>query len=150
MVGDNMTELIKEDNRYGNNGHIGYDQNEVDRIRTLLLGHRIAKIADDHLQLDDGTVIKIVANSGCGGCPSGNYDLTELNGCDNVVTAVDFVEGVGGNTGDPWGNVSVYSVFVIAEDRRINLYTVEGDDGNGYYGTGYELLVRFPKGNDDA
>ena len=35
-----------------------------------------------------------------------------------------------------------YSIFVLAEDNRIKVLQVDGDDGNGYYGTGYRILVR--------
>lgn len=145
-----MSDIIAESDAYRNNGLVAFDQDEVDKIRTLLLGHRIAKIADDHLRLDDGTVIKVVPNDGGCACSAGDYWLRELNECDNVVTAVEFEEGtVQGETDSKWDTNSIYRVFVVAEDRRINLYAVEGDDGNGYYGTGYELLVRYPTLSDD-
>ena len=34
-----------------------------------------------------------------------------------------------------------YRIFVLAEDTRIKLLEVSGDDGNGYYGTGYWIEV---------
>ena len=60
------------------------------KIRDLLLGHRVEKIAYDHMRLDDGTLVLIDPNEGCGGCVSGGYELDDLNGCDNIITAVDF------------------------------------------------------------
>jgi hypothetical protein len=35
----------------------------------------------------------------------------------------------------------VYRLFVYAANDRINVLSVEGDDGNGYYGTGFTLTV---------
>lgn len=47
---------------------------------------------------------------------------------------------------DEWGyEQTVYKIFVIACEERINILSVAGDDGNGYYGTGYEIYVKFPQ-----
>ena len=35
-----------------------------------------------------------------------------------------------------------YKIFVYAEDKRIKILQVDGSDGNGYYGTGYSILVK--------
>lgn len=37
-----------------------------------------------------------------------------------------------------------YRIFVFTENQRINLMQFDGTDGNGYYGTGFWLLVRPP------
>ena len=108
-------------------------------IRALLLGRRVTKVSEDHIRLDDGALVRIYANRGCGGCPSGRYHLCDLNDVDNVITAVDFVQET---TENEWGvREKTYRVFVVAEDKRVNLFAVEGSDGSGYYGSGYELLV---------
>ena len=66
-----MTELIKDDWAYrGREDVVALDQDDEKEIKNLLLGHRVARIAVDHMELDDGTVIKIVLNQGCGGCTS--------------------------------------------------------------------------------
>ncbi len=152
---DYVAKKLISENYAGRDSDItGYSQGDHDEIRDLLLGHRVAKIADDHLELDDGTVVKVVPNDGECLCSAGDYDLTVLNECDNIITAVDFDytplpdDGYGGYEDE--GYERTYSVFVVAEDKRINLYAVEGSDGNGYYGTGYELLVRFPINDPDA
>ena len=141
-----MNELIAAHYSFQDDTITGYDANEHTKIRALLLGHRIEKITDDHLKLDDGTIVKIVANQGCGGCSSGWYELSNLNDCDNIITAVEFDIDEKSTGDSEWETETVYSVFVVAEDKRINLFAVSGDDGNGYYGTGYELLVRMPNG----
>lgn len=134
-----MSKLITDKWSYRDSSLTAFDQDDEAGIRDLLLGHSVAKIADDHMELDDGTVVKIVPNEGCGGCTAGWYELTDLNECDNVITRVEFVQD---GEGDGFDYETIYRVFVVAEDKRINLYAVTGDDGNGYYGTGYELLVR--------
>ncbi len=143
-----MTELITDNYpRFRDPTIAEYNQNDENKIRDLLLGHRVAMVDGRHLELDDGTVMKLVANEGCGGCNSGWYNLTALNGCDNVITAVEFDNETVAL--DEWGEgEQVYSVFVVAEDKRINLYAVSGDNGNGYYGTGYRMLVRFPEATE--
>ena len=35
------------------------DENDGDKIRDLLIGHKVAKVADDKLTLDDGTILTI-------------------------------------------------------------------------------------------
>lgn len=125
-------------------------------VRELLLGRRVVRAVtteagyDQHrvwrdatgvLKLDDGTTLTVYPNSGCGGCPAGNYALTHLAKVDNVITSVTFdaEESAKGGT--------TYRVFVYAGHETINaveLLKVEGDDGNGHYGTGYSLVVSAP------
>lgn len=119
-----------------------YTEENEKEIKELLLYRRIVKVENDTLYLDNGTELEIIPNVGCGGCESGNYEITELNECDNVITKVeldcDYTE-------DEWKDGASYKIFVYAEDKRIKILQVDGTDGNGYYGTGYEVLVRFPK-----
>ncbi|HWB38395.1 MAG TPA: hypothetical protein VHA75_20455 [Rugosimonospora sp.] len=129
-----------------------YDQDDHAELRALLLGRKVTKAASDHLLLDDGTVLKLFGNDGGCACSAGCYDLTELNGTDNVITSVEFEDNPGGDD-VPWsvresrGYDGVYRIFVLAGDRRINLATFEGSDGNGYYGTGYHVLIRRAGGS---
>ena len=118
-----------------------YTEENEKEIKKLLLYRKIVKVEDDTLYLDNGTELKIRANEGCGGCSSGNYEITELNECDNIITNVEFACDY---TKDEWDDTS-YKIFVYAEDKRIKILQVDGTDGNGYYGTGYQILVRFPK-----
>ena len=121
------------------------DYNDEDEIRALLIGHSVAKAADDKLTLDDGTVLEIIGNDGCGGCASGNYWLDDLNDCLNIITAVTFDDTANDHADlDAYGfyeGQRSYRIFVYAENKQINLLTVSGDDGNGYYGTGYSIKV---------
>ena len=118
---------------------------EKDRIRDLLMGKSVSKIAEDHLELSDGTVVKVLPNEGGCICSAGDYYLKALNESPNVITNVEFDYEPHGDHDriyeDGW-----YRVFVVAFEERINLFNIEGNDGNGYYGTGYSLLVRLPDG----
>jgi hypothetical protein len=116
------------------------------KFSELLVGHKVTKVADDHLQLDDGTLLKFVGNDGGCSCGSGDYELTELNGVDNIITAVELVNSP---DGDDRAGDGTYRIFVFADNQRINLATFEGTDGNGWYGTGYSVLIRRPQKEND-
>lgn len=118
-------------------------ESNEEEIRSLLLYRKVVKVSDDTLALDNGTVLKFEGNWGCGGCASGEYDVTELNSCDNMITNVELVrtDENGGPVDDWEEGTTVYRIFVYAENRKINLLTVEGTDGNGWYGTGYHIDV---------
>ena len=136
-------------------------QDTPDEIRSLLTGRRVTKVAEDHLLLDNGAVLRLFGNDGGCACSAGCYGLTELNGVDNMITAVEFEDEPGGDgvpcrtcgkgycyeSGHASGSQGHYKIFVFAEAQKINLATFEGSDGNGYYGTGYHILVRRPRGS---
>lgn len=117
------------------------DHSEKQKISELFVGRTVAKVDEDRLRLDDGTELRIVANEGCGGCSSGWYELKALNGCENVITRAEVVDA----KKDPkneYGDEHIYTLFVYADNQKINLATIEGYDGNGYYGTGFEIVVK--------
>lgn len=121
-----------------------YFDNEKE-IKDLLLYRKIIKVDENTLYLDNGIELEVIPNSGCGGCESGWYDITELNSCDNAITNVEF------NTEDDIdNNTTSYKIFVFAEDTRIKILQVDGTDGNGYYGTGYSIIVKQNKGNKNS
>lgn len=128
-------------------------ETEQDKITALLEGRKVTKVDGEHLLLDDGTLIKAIGHDGGCACSAGCYYLTILNGCDNIITRVEYdyrprddYNKIVIDPDDPdapeddW--YGYYRIYVFAEDKRINLMQVEGNDGNGYYGTGFELLVR--------
>jgi hypothetical protein len=116
------------------------EESEAERINALLVGRTVTKVGDDTLSLDDGTVLKIEANEGCGGCSAGWYELKALNGCENVITRAEVAEEPV-DSDDEWDELRRYTLFVFADNQKVNLATVEGDDGNGYYGTGFTIVV---------
>lgn len=113
----------------------GLDYDDEEQIRDLLIGKSVKKVNKDTLILNDGTELKIIPNEGCGGCSNGWYEITELNGCENIITNVTF-ECIDNSDDD-----MIYRIFVFAKDKNIKLLEVSGGDGNGYYGTGYSIDV---------
>ena len=118
-------------------------QDDTDAITELLMGRQVTKVSDAELLLDNGTVLRLEGNDGGCACSAGCYDLTELNGCDNVITRVEFRNDPDDDYSDENG---VYQIFVYADNQKINLATFEGSDGNGYYGTGYSITVTVAGG----
>lgn len=113
---------------------------ERERIRDLFVGRSIKRAEAGALVLDDGRRVYPAGNQGCPGCGNGDYALTRVVGCPNLITEVD-VERVDDHDGEePYE--TRYRLFVIAEDRRVNVAEFVGDDGNGWYGTGFWLEVR--------
>lgn len=131
------------------------DENAQDEITELLMGRKVTKVDDEHLLLDDGTVIKAIGHDGGCSCGAGDYDLSALNGVDNIITRVEY-DYHPADDSDPYDGPNEakkcnpdqaeytghYRVFVYAENQQINLMQFDGTDGNGYYGTGFEILVR--------
>ena len=121
-----------------------YHESDQDGISELLEGRKVTKVADDHAVLDNGTVLKLIGHEGGCSCSAGDYDLTELNGIDNIITRAEIVAKPGSDySDDPDGYEGYYEVFVYAENQRIKLARFEGTDGNGYYGTGFTILARI-------
>lgn len=108
-------------------------------IEELLLGHKITVDDYDNLVLDNGVVLQINPNIGCGGCESGNYYLEHIASVNNAITNVEFVEEF-----DDDCYHEHYKIFVIADGMTTELLDVYGTDGNGYYGTGYTIDVYIP------
>jgi hypothetical protein len=117
------------------------EHDDEDRIKELLVGRRIVATEKDTLILDDGRRLIVEGNYGCGGCTSGNYWVDGVAGFDNVITSVDFrTDSRKGD--DDWSRETVYRIFVYSNALAGEVVTVAGDDGNGYYGTGYRIYVK--------
>ncbi len=117
-----------------------YGESDVEAISELLIGRKVVKVADDKIRLDNGVELQFIGNEGGCSCGAGDYALTELSDVDNIITNVEFENSPDGDD-NPEGD-GFYKIFVFADNRRINLATFVGSDGNGYYGTGYEIQVR--------
>lgn len=118
------------------------DECDEEEIKELLIGRKV-KVDGDNLILDNGIILEVIANEGCGGCSNGWYSITKLNEVDNAITNVEFVcDGDVRDKYEDYYNDTSYKIFVFCEDTRINLLQVDGSDGNGYYGTGYTIIVK--------
>lgn len=115
-----------------------YGFEEEDEIRALLVGRKVVGTGDDTLKLDNGTILRIIPNEGCP-CGSGDYALRHVSQVSSAIMDVRFGKELDGSP-DDWAT-QVYRVFVLADGLMTELFSVEGTDGNGYYGTGYEVEV---------
>ncbi len=118
-----------------------YDNDALEKIKKLLLFRKIVHASGNILKLDNGVILEIEPNRGtCSGCNSGDYEITELNGCDNAITNVELAcEEIEDLDSD---YDKSYKIFVYAENQRIKILQVDGTDGNGHYGTGYSIVVK--------
>lgn len=121
-----------------------YTHANHEAVEALLMGRTVTVTGPHTLRLDNGVELELPDTDGGCACSAGCYDLTVLNRVDNVITKVEFVNDP--DSDDHWERTEPgrYQIFVFAGDERINLATWEGSDGNGYYGTGYEIIVRTP------
>ena len=131
-------------------------ETDEDKIRALLLGRRVVTaetgswpienrwgVASGRITLDDGTQVYVFPNDGGCSCGAGDYELTHLASVDNVITDVRLSEESKKDETGYEGETS-YRIYVFADAGEVNLLSVDGDDGNGYYGTGYELIITPP------
>ena len=121
------------------------DECDEKEIKELLIGRKVKVVGDKGqsatLELDNGLILEVLANEGCGGCSNGWYSIWNLNNVDNAITNVEFECDDLDPKENDWNDTS-YKIFVFCEDTRINLLDVTGSDGNGYYGTGYSITVK--------
>ena len=139
------------------------NQDDDDDISALLLGRRIVfaeqgqfdapnndeihywRTFTGKLTLDNGTTVLVAPNEGGCSCSAGNYSLTSLAAFDNVITSVRLAVESEDEDDDGWSySDKSYRIYVVADAVEINAVQIDGNDGNGYYGTGYELLVVVP------
>jgi len=129
---------------------------DVDELREALFGRSVVSVqltpdateeiprygptVQGEVRLDDGRVLQLAGNVGGCVCSAGDYDLTQLNELPiNGITDVQVED-----EGEEFEGPHTYRLFVLAQDDRIELATFEGDDGNGYYGTGFWFAVVDP------
>lgn len=104
----------------------------------FLIGKSIKKVKRNTLICDDGTIIKIETNEGCGGCGNGWSSLDDLEILEhnnNIITDVKC----------DYHDSEEFTLFIYYEDGFIN--KLEGDDGygNGYYGGGFHVTIKRPQ-----
>jgi hypothetical protein len=137
---------------------MSYDETDIDALREALIGRSVVRVnlhSDRPLpdgaytgpvgevELDDGSVLVLAGNGPHCACSAGDYDLTRLNdqpinGITNVTVTVD------GEPDEYGEGMQRYGIFVLAFGGDFQLAEFEGDDGNGYYGTGFVFDVLKP------
>ncbi|OOB90716.1 DUF7448 domain-containing protein [Rathayibacter sp. VKM Ac-2630] len=123
------------------------DHWEKQKIADLLVGRRIvaADKEEQTLTLDDGMVVRVEPNEGGCACSAGDYELASLATVDNAITSVDVLDEAFADTrGSDYQYAEDphrYRISVYAGGVATDVAVIEGDDGNGYYGTGFALVV---------
>ena len=128
---------------------------DQEALEETFLGRAITGFneAKHTLELDNGQVVRVRPNPQAG-CCGGFYELRSLATCENIITAVNVVveehnkpeKNLKGKRGKKprktrYEEGKTYRLFVFAGHSKINAIVVEGDDGSGRYGTGFELEV---------
>lgn len=132
---------------YGESSEVQWRERE--KLQELFAGRSIQFVDKEkgNITLSDGTVLRLEANQGCGGCTSGWYEIEKLSTVDHIITSVRVTETTFMARLKDWKGKFYreerqrYTLFVFAGDKRLNAATVVGDDGNGYYGTGFTVRV---------
>lgn len=115
----------------------------------VLQGRYVMEIDDefDTITLDDGTVLQVEGNEGCGSCRSGWYDLVNVykQGNSNARIMSAHVACDIDEENNDEGAVApyVYTLFVMVDGNPefLPLATIRGDDGAGGYGTGFRIFA---------
>lgn len=121
---------------------ITLNQDSDDGLYTQLLrGRYVTSIDDGTITLDDGTELYIHGNEGSGGCESGWYWLENVYKQGSRQARIMSAYVAYGE--DDEDAPSVYTLFVMVDGNptQLPLATVRGDNGNGYYGTGFTLTA---------
>nr|DAV69527.1 MAG TPA: hypothetical protein [Caudoviricetes sp.] len=118
---------------------------DSDDFTPILAGRYVTGIVGDTMVLDDGTHLEFEGNYGCC-CGSGDYDITSMFQRGTPTARIMSAE-VEAHDVDPDREYSdtVYTLFVIVEDERLPLVECQGNDGNGYYGSGFTVTVTAPE-----
>ncbi len=117
---------------------------QEDKIKSLFIGRKVVKAEGSDLTLDDGTVLQVIPNDGGCSCGAGDYYLDNLNKFDNVITDVE-IKAVPDSDSE-WESGYTYQLFVYSGGISTSVADIKGDDGNGYYGTGFEIYVKYRPG----
>ena len=114
----------------------------IEAIRNLFVGKKVVKAEGHELTLSDGTILEIVPNEGGCSCGAGDYYLDNINKFDSVITDVE-VKVFGGESGTWDEDAHTYQLFVYSGGISTSVADIKGDDGNGYYGTGFDIYVKY-------
>lgn len=115
----------------------------------VLQGRYVVEIDEefDTITLDDGTILEVEGNEGCGWCRSGWYDFINVfkQGDSHARIMSAHVACDIDEENDDEGAVDphVYTLFVMVDGNPgfLPLATIRGDDGAGGYGTGFRIFA---------
>lgn len=115
----------------------------------VLQGRYVVETDDefDTITLDDGTVLQVEGNEGCGWCRSGWYDLINVykqgNSKARIMSAHVACDIDEENDDEGAVDPRVYTLFVMVDGNPefLPLATIRGNDGAGGYGTGFRIFA---------
>jgi len=120
-----------------------YSEEDTNSIKELLLWRTVVEVRGGSFILDNGVELKVIPNEGCI-CGAGDYYIEKMVTVPHAITDVWFSD----ESSEYLGTKHTYKIFVLAFNMQEHeLLVVEGDDGHGYCGTGYEIEVTFPYDN---
>lgn len=119
------------------------DHVDEDSIRETFVGRSIVSATQNCLTLDDGTQVQLKGNNGSWGTADGNYWLDHVTAHPHIITGVALANIKNEDT------ARTYKLFVYSGATHTEVASFTGDDGNGWYGTGYTLKVLAPGETDD-
>lgn len=112
-------------------------------LTALLVGKSVSSVdtAAGTLTLSDGAVLTIVPNFGEGWDGEGDFFLDRISTVENAIVAVEAATDHDGAL--PQGRTETYriNVYTAGIPALQELVSVSGDSGNGYYGSGFTVLV---------
>lgn len=111
----------------------------------VLQGRYVTEIDDefDTITLDDGTILEVEGNEGCGWCRSGWYDLINVYKQGNSKARIMSAHVTCSIDNEGASGARIYTLFVMVDGNPgfLPLATIRGNDGNGYYGTGFRIFA---------
>lgn len=105
----------------------------ADRLREVVIGHRLISVDGETITLDNGTRIKISGSSDC--CAWGDATLGKIVDSEHVITGVRSVDD---------GNKSEATVFLMTDAGSAMEIAQEWDESSGYYFYGLYFTVTAP------
>lgn len=115
----------------------------------VLQGRYVTEIDNELgiIALDDGTVLHVEGNEGCGWCRSGWYDLINVfkqgDSHARIMSAHVACDIDEENNDEGAVDPHIYTLFVMVDGNPefLPLATIRGDDGAGGYGTGFRIFA---------
>lgn len=106
-------------------------------LKEQLVGHKVVAVDSLRLTLDNGYIISIRENEGCGGCGNGWSSMNipeDLVDCENAIVDVEVKS-------DPNGYSESYIISIFKENKVLSAINADDGYGNGYYGGGFYVTA---------
>lgn len=119
-----------------------YDMDEMDLAKHLV-GKSISSIANNTIELTDGSTLEIEDAADC--CAWFTGEVKAFDFSDNVITSVTREEAT---TSEEWNEA--WKLQVFSAHKVIAEVNIEGNPTSGYYCHSVGLRVKAPKSNKEG